>query len=130
LAQEIKNKYQDIEIILNGGIKTIEDIKSGLKTFPGVMIGREAYQNPWLLTEIEREIFGSTTIIPREAVAQTMIPYIEQQARLHGTPAKSIARHMLGLYNGLPGARAWRRVLSKTGDVREALESMSLQKAA
>lgn len=130
LAQEIKNKYQHIEIILNGGIKTIEDAKSGLKTFPGVMIGREAYQNPWFLAEMEREFFDTPVIPAREDVAHAMISYIAEQERLHEMPAKSVTRHMLGLYNGLPGARAWRRVLSETGDVGEALESISLQKAA
>lgn len=130
LAARIRDAHPRITFILNGGIATIEQVKNNLKEFAGIMIGREAYQNPWFLAEMEREFFNASAIPTREAVARAMIPYIEEQARRHGTPAKSITRHMLGLYNGLPGARTWRRVLSETADVREALGSISRQKAA
>lgn len=130
LVQKIKNKYQHLEIILNGGIKTIEDIRANLSIFDGVMIGREAYRNPWFLAEIERDIYGGTATIFRETIAGTMIPYIREQGEKYGTPAKSITRHMLGLFNSLPGARAWRRALTETHDIEKALENLTSRKVA
>lgn len=121
IVQQIKNEYQHLEIILNGGLKTIDHIRTALPSLDGVMIGREVYQNPWFLTHIEREIFGTTRTVTRETVARAMIPYIAEQARLHGTPAKSITRHMLNLYNGERGARAWRRVLNTTHNIEQTL---------
>jgi len=109
----MKSAYPQLQLTLNGGVKTMEDIKTLLPKFGGLMIGRQAYQNPWFLVEIEREIFGRTDRPAREDIARAMIPYIEQQARDHGTPLKSITRHMIGLYQGQPGARRWRRTLSE-----------------
>ena len=94
------------------------------------MIGREAYQNPWFLAEIEREIFDNPATPTREAVALAMIPYIREQKEKFGTPAKSVTRHMLGLYNGLPGAKTWRRTLSQTANIEMALDSLSERKHA
>jgi tRNA-dihydrouridine synthase A len=113
IAKRIKDEYQTLEIMVNGGINTIEQIGAHLEAFDGVMIGREAYQNPWLLAEIGKEIQGSDRVISREAIALAMIPYVEEQRLKHGTPVKSITRHMLGLFNGLRGARQWRRYLSE-----------------
>lgn len=112
-AAAIKQKYPHLRIILNGGIKTVEGIKAALAMgLDGVMIGREAYHNPYLLADIEREIFGNEQIVSREEVARRMVSYIDQQAEAYGTPVKSITRHMTGLYHEIPGARTWRRALS------------------
>jgi tRNA-dihydrouridine synthase A len=135
IVQQIKNEHPDIEFVLNGGVKTIEQLKAQLAVFDGVMIGREAYQNPWLLAEIEKEIQGDNRIISRETIARAMIPYIDRQRIQFGTPAKSITRHMLGLFNGMRGARQWRRYLSEnvyrdgiTGHIiEEALASIQPQ---
>lgn len=108
----LKEKYPHLEIILNGGIKTVEEIKKHLKTFDGVMIGREAYSNTYLLAEIEREIFGNDNVMSREDVARAMVDYAAAQAEQFDTPVKSITRHMVGLYHEIPGARAFRRALS------------------
>ncbi len=108
----VKAKYPHLRIMLNGGIKTIEDIKAHLKIFDGVMIGREAYSNPYLLVDIEREIFGATETITREDAARAMINYIKIQEELYDTPIKSVTRHIIGLYHEQPGAKAWRRALS------------------
>ncbi|MCB9991752.1 MAG: tRNA dihydrouridine(20/20a) synthase DusA [Rhodospirillales bacterium] len=124
IVSQIKEKHPDLKIYVNGGIKTIEQIQEYLSAFDGVMIGREAYQNPYFLTEIGRTVFGNGNILPRETVAQAMIPYIEKQARLYDTPAKSITRHMIGLYHGQPGGRKWRRALSEQRPVQEALASI------
>ncbi|HTK85953.1 MAG TPA: tRNA dihydrouridine(20/20a) synthase DusA [Patescibacteria group bacterium] len=120
IVTEIKEAYPDIEFILNGGVKTIDQLETQLAVFHGVMIGREAYQNPWLLAEIEKEIHGANSIVSRETVALAMIPYIERQRVEFGTPAKSITRHMLGLFNGQRGARQWRRYLSENAPLDTA----------
>lgn len=120
----VKNKYPGLRIILNGGITNIEDIRAHLNIFDGAMIGREAYQNPWLLIEIERKIFGVTNIPSREDIARAMIPYAQKQAELYGTPVKSITRHMLGLFHDQPGARKWRRYLSENAFKEDASETV------
>lgn len=112
LPARIKADYPHLNIILNGGIKTIADAQNHLQRFDGVMIGREAYQNPGLLLDIEKEIFGNPDPLGLRDAVLAMIPYIEQQARDHGTPMKSITRHMIGLFGGQRGSRAWRRTLS------------------
>lgn len=112
LPATIKDENPNLHIILNGEIKTIEDIQSHLTIFDGTMIGREAYQNPGLMLDIEKQIYQNTQTQTPHQVVMAMIPYIEQQARDHGTPMKSITRHMIGLFQGERGARAWRRALS------------------
>lgn len=121
IAADARARHPHLKIIVNGGIKTVTDTAAHLQTFDGVMIGREAYQNPWLLAELETHIFGNKTLPTRESVAHAMIPYIAEQEQRYGTPAKSITRHMLGLFNGLPGARAWRRALSEQHPIETAL---------
>lgn len=79
----------------------------------GCMIGREAYQNPYFLTEIERKIFGNHQILGREKIARAMMDYAAGQAERYGTPVKSITRHMMGLYHHQKGAKNWRRALSE-----------------
>ncbi len=111
-AAEIKQKYPDLEIILNGGITDIETIKNQLKVFDGLMIGREAYSNPYFLAEIERKIFGNHSIQGREKIARAMADYAAKQREEHGTPVKSITRHILGLFHHQPGAKIWKRALS------------------
>ncbi len=107
---EIKAKYPHLKIILNGGITDVEQIRT-LQGFDGFMIGREAYQNPFFLAEIENEIWG-TNLPDREEIAAKMAEYAEAQFERHETPVKSITRHILGLYQGLPGARKYKQVLS------------------
>jgi tRNA-dihydrouridine synthase A len=112
VAYQLKKDFPQLTFILNGGIKTIEDVRTGLAQMDGVMIGREAYQNPYFLAEIEREIFGATHTPSRHDIVEAMMPYIGKSLE-NGVPLKDITRHMLGLYNGLPGARRWRQVLSQ-----------------
>ena len=111
VISEIKQAFPDLKFYVNGGIQTIENAKEKLFLFDGIMIGREAYQNPWFLAEIEREFFGHEPPAPEEIV-RMMIPYIERQQRDYGTPVKSITRHMLGLFQGQRGAKKWRQYLS------------------
>jgi tRNA-dihydrouridine synthase A len=113
IVEKMKNKYSDLKIILNGGIGTIDEIKENLNIFDGVMLGRNAYKTPYFLAKIEKEVFGNEVVSSREEVARKMIPYINQQMKEFDVPAKSITRHMLGLFQGKPGAKLWRRYLSE-----------------
>lgn len=110
----LKKEFPDLNIILNGGIGTVEDCQQHLKHVDGVMIGRQAYQTPWLLTELEQELgdVRQAESRSRDQVVQQMIPYIIGELR-NGAQLKHITRHMLGLFSGQPGARAWRRTLSE-----------------
>ena len=102
----------DLEFILNGGIKTLEQCTEHLKTFDGVMLGREAYQNPWLLSQVDQQLFGDPQYeITRTAVLEQLRPYIEQRIA-QGAKATHITRHLLGLAQGFPGARRFRQLLS------------------
>ncbi len=111
-AYRVKQDFPHLNIILNGGLKTVESIQDALTNVDGVMIGREAYTNPYFMAEVERAVFGNNEVRSRREVVEALFPYIEKC--LHeGTPLKDITRHILGLYQGLPGARAWRRILSE-----------------
>ena len=113
IAARLKSEFPRLRIVLNGGLGGVEQIETQLMTFDGVMVGRAAYQNPWLLAELSARLHDVSVITTREAAALAMIPYIERQHHEHGTPAKSITRHMLGLFNGQRGGRQWRRYLSE-----------------
>jgi tRNA-dihydrouridine synthase A len=112
VAAQLKQDFPDLEFILNGGIKTLEQCQEHLKTFDGVMLGREAYHNPYLLADVDRELFGGSepTITRAEALAQ-LRPYVEAHLR-DGGSMHHITRHVLGLGTGFPGARKFRQLLS------------------
>ena len=113
LVHRLKEDFPEHEFIINGGIKTMHEIEHQLHHVDGVMIGREAYQNPWLLATADHRLFGTDTTEPsRRGVIERMRPFIEQQVAV-GVPVHRITRHMLGLFQGQPGARAWRRHLSE-----------------
>jgi tRNA-dihydrouridine synthase A len=110
-AYRLKRDFPHLQVILNGGLKTTDAIRDALLHVDGVMIGREAYSNPWFMRQVETEILGSTETLTREDVVAQMMPYIERQLTA-GVPLKDITRHILGLYQGCYGARGWRRLLS------------------
>jgi len=112
VAAQLKQDFPDLEFILNGGIKTLEQCQEHLKTFDGVMLGREAYHNPYLLAEVDRELFGGSEpqITRAQALAQ-LRPYVEAHLR-DGGSMHHITRHVLGLGTGFPGARKFRQLLS------------------
>jgi len=128
LAEQVKTAHPDLCVILNGGIRTIPDIRTHLTRFDGVMIGREAYQNPWLLAEIERDMFGGSPQ-SRADIARAMIPYIESEARLYGAPQHATLRHMLGLFAGKPGARRWRQILGESALHPETSPAARMERA-
>ncbi len=112
-VQRLKTDFPALTIVINGGITRGAAMAAQLHRLDGVMIGREAYHNPWSLRDWDAAWFGaSESSLTREQVEQRMLDYMHVEAAKHGTPWPSIARHMLGLRNGLPGARRWRQVWS------------------
>jgi len=134
---QLKEAHPDLEIVINGGLTSIEQVETALGHVDGVMIGREAYHNPYFLAELEAR-FGTGQAPPdRRDIVRQMLPYIEAELE-RGIRLNSITRHMLGLFAGQPGARAWRRYLSENahrenataGVLIEALESLERVAAA
>lgn len=119
-AYQLKKDFPTLEIIINGGIKTLGEIDLHLQYVDGVMLGREAYHNPYIMSSFDARYYGDDTPVKsREEVVRAMLPYIAQQLQLYGDNGKglklnSITRHMLGLTFGLIGARAFRQTLSDT----------------
>jgi len=116
---EIKKENPDLEVIINGGITRTEDIKKHLEICDGVMIGRAIYQNPYFLSEIEKEIFNTNNIPSREDVAKEILKYLEEEVKA-GTKVNHIMRHTVGLYHGQPGSKDWKRYLSDNMMARDS----------
>ncbi len=113
LVHRLKHEFPQLRFSINGGIAANAQVHEHLRLLDGVMVGREAYHNPWWLAEWDAEFFGAAPqALTREDVESAMCDYMEREAAAHGTLWPSIARHMLGLRNGLPGARRWRQVWS------------------
>ncbi len=109
----LKQDRPELEVVLNGGLSDLETAEAQLAHVDGVMLGRAAYQDPWLLSQVDDRFFGSKAPPPdRLAVLDALAEYAAAEVA-RGVPLKAIARHTLGLFNGLAGARAWRRVLSQ-----------------
>ncbi|KXF80248.1 tRNA-dihydrouridine synthase A [Enterovibrio coralii] len=124
---QLKKDFPHLTMAINGGIKSLEEAEEHLKFMDGVMIGREAYQSPYLLAEVDSRLFGSDApIIKRSEAVKAMFPYIEEQLS-KGTYLNHISRHMLGIFQNMPGARQWRRHISenahKPGSGIEVLEA-------
>ena len=113
LVHRLKHDFPALKFSINGGIALNAQVHEHLRLLDGVMVGREAYHNPWWLAEWDAEFFGAApSERTREEVETLMCDYMVREAAEHGTPWSNIARHMLGLRNGLPGARRWRQVWS------------------
>lgn len=110
---QIKQAFPELEIHINGGIKTIDECKTHLQHVDGVMLGREAYQNPYLLSEVDQAFYAdSRSQISRKAAAMAMLPYIEDQLS-QGAALNHILRHMLGLFHAQRGGKQFRRFISE-----------------
>jgi len=130
MVYKIKRENPDLEIIINGGISKIDEIKKHLNICNGVMIGRAIYQNPYFLVDIEKEIFNTKHNPTREEVAKELLKYLEKEVKL-GTKVNHIMRHTVGLYHGQPGSRNWKRYLSdnmmaRDSDFQKAKHIMSI----
>lgn len=112
-AYAIKQAFAHMEIILNGGVKSLDEVHEHMGDVDGVMIGREAYQNPWFLADADRIVFADDHPVPtRRDVAEQFLPYVERRYALGHAPKHSL-RHILNLFQGEPGARRFRRHLSE-----------------
>ena len=112
----LKQAYPHLEIIINGGIKTFEDCHEHLAHTDGVMLGREAYHNPWLLAEVDTELFGEPpAVTSRHEALRAMFPFIQQELD-RGVYLTHITRHIMGLFLGQPGGRQFRRHLSENAN--------------
>ena len=111
MVYKIKKENPNLEIIINGGISKVEEIKNHLEICDGVMIGRSIYQNPYSLVEIEKEIFNTKRVPSREEVAEKLLIYLEKEVK-QGTKVNHIMRHTVGLYHGQVGSKNWKRYLS------------------
>ena len=110
---QLKRDFPDLSLSINGGIKTLDAACDLLAELDGVMIGREAYHNPWLLADADRRIFDDPHPVPtRMEVLERFLPYVQRQLDM-GVPLSAMSRHLLGLFQGQPGARAWRRRISE-----------------
>ena len=116
---EIKKENPDLEVIINGGITNIEDIKKHLEICDGVMIGRAIYHSPYFLAEIEKEVFGNKNVLTRSEVMESLIPYIQEETS-KGTQLNHIMRHTVGLFHGQNGSKTWKQYLSKNMCIRDA----------
>lgn len=138
VVYQLKRDFPDLEIILNGGVKTLEEIDTHLAHLDGVMIGREAYHNPYLMSSFDARYYDDeTTPLTRAEIIEQMIPYLRDQLerfgrneRGGGLKLNSMTRHMLGLMTGLPGARSFRQTLSDSRQLVTGNPELLLQALA
>ena len=116
---KLKEYFKNDEIIINGGIKSTEEIKNHLVKVDGAMIGRAVYHSPYFLAEIERDIFKNDDVPTRSEVMEKLIPYIQEETT-KGVQLNHIMRHTVGLFHGQSGSRAWKQYLSKNMCIRDA----------
>ena len=125
----LKKECPALTIVLNGGVLTVADVQEHLHQLDGIMLGRAAYQTPWVLAECQRELFGTASVENRESAVNRMSEYLRSQVR-QGVPVKNISRHMLGLFQGMPGARRWRRFISECAHLDAGNDQLLLQALA
>jgi len=120
VVHRLKREFPALVIVLNGGLTTWPAIERELTHVDGVMVGRAAYHDPMLLATVDWRLFGVETAPPTRARAlQALVPYVAAQ-RDRGVPLRAIARHMLGLYHGMPGGRRFRQLLSDSARLADA----------
>lgn len=120
VVHELKQAKPQLEIVINGGICDLETVDEQIRYVDGVMMGREAYHNPYLLSEVDQRFYQSDRkSLTRFEIVEALYPYIEKELS-KGVRLHSVTRHILGLFNGLPGAKKWRRYLSENATKREA----------
>ena len=119
IVKQIKDSNPNLEIIINGGITTTEQIKEHLNNLDGVMIGRSIYHSPYFLADIEREIFNNNNVASREEIVKKIVEYCLVEVK-KGTRVNQVMRHTVGLFHGINGANFWKRYLSDNMLVRDA----------
>ena len=119
MVYNLKKDFKDLEIIINGGINSTEQIQKHLHQVDGTMLGRAVYHSPYLLADVEKEIFNNSNIPSRNEVIENLVVYLKQEVK-KGTRINQVMRHTLGLYHGQTGSNFWKRYLSQNMCVREA----------
>lgn len=123
----LKQERPELEIIINGGIKTNAEIAGHLQHVDGVMVGREAYHNPYLMASWDADFYGDASpVLSRGKVVEALLPYVAERLQ-DGSSVRHIARHVLGLFHGEPGGRQWRRLLSDAKELKDADESLFIR---
>ena len=126
VVYQLKKDFPDLDVVLNGGVTSIQAVKDVLQHVDGVMMGREAYHNPYLLAEVDSQLFDSVDQVKtRHQIVMELMPYIHQHL-LEGGRLHNITRHILGLFHGVSGARLWRRFLSENATKKGAGETVVL----
>ena len=127
LVYELKQAFPQLEIIINGGITTLEQCQHHLQWVDGVMVGREAYHNPWLLAQVDSQLYATPdSFNQRKSVIDAFIPYVEQQLS-QGVTLAPMSKPILGLFQGIAGARYWRRYISENAFKPNADSKILLQ---
>tara|TARA_B100000470_G_scaffold68429_1_gene52226 strand:- start:46 stop:1029 length:984 start_codon:yes stop_codon:yes gene_type:complete len=119
MVYKLKEDFKDLEIIINGGVTSVDQIKNHLNKVDGAMIGRFIYHSPYMLADIEKEIFKNNNILSREEIIKELVPYVKNETK-KGTRLNQIMRHTLGLFHGQTGSGFWKRYLSENMCVRDA----------
>jgi tRNA-dihydrouridine synthase A len=129
-VHQLKRDFPALQFVINGGITSLDQAKEQLQAVDGVMIGREAYHNPWILAEADRLIYADDHPQPsRHEVIERLLPFVENELA-KGTPLNRVTRHILGLFHGCPGARRYRRVLSEGAHLPRAGAGLIREAAA
>ncbi|MBL4912808.1 tRNA dihydrouridine(20/20a) synthase DusA [Shewanella schlegeliana] len=128
---QLKRDYPELNISINGGVKTLAECQTHLQHLDGVMVGREAYQNPYILAEVDQKLCGiDSPILSRDEVLERLLPYIEAHLK-QGGRLNHISRHIIGLYQGEVGSRIWRRYISENAHKQGAgIEVITQARAA
>ena len=119
MVYKLKEDFKELDIIINGGISSLEQIKKHIKKVDGVMMGRSIYHSPYLLADIEKEIFNNEDVPSRQEVVEKLVIYLKNEIK-KGTRVNQVMRHTLGLFHGQTGSNFWKRYLSENMCVRDA----------
>ncbi len=119
MVYQLKKDFKELNIIINGGIASTEQIKNHIKKVDGVMMGRAVYHSPYLLADIEKEIFKNEHVPSRQEVVEKLVAYLKNEIK-KGTRVNQVMRHTLGLFHGQTGSNFWKRYLSENMCVRDA----------
>ena len=119
MVYKLKEDFKELDIIINGGITSSEQIKNHIKKVDGVMMGRSIYHSPYLLADIEKEIFDNKDVSSRQEIVEKLVEYLKNEIK-KGTRVNQVMRHTLGLFHGQTGSNFWKRYLSENMCVRDA----------
>ncbi len=126
LVHRLKRDFPELTVVTNGGIATLKEVRFHLQRVDGAMVGRAAYENPWRFAGVDRAVFALDRRPNRCRVARAMAGYLEAELQ-KGTPGRTVIRPLISLFNGVPGARAWRRALTEGPATPEAvLDALAL----